>query len=424
VDKAQREKAQSAVDQFLLKWDERGVHYGLVRVGSAIARDHTGVWRNLVTYLLPLHKTDQGNHNGFAEYDGLKIASGIATLDEARGILRNVLASSLLGFPRLTTVPFEVRSVHDHWYPSPDARLPVMFSFDELKIYSGETLQLDQGHRLLYAKDYPIFPGIKDAIHGYLDTRLGDSSLEGCIYVLAPDYRGRIWQLKLSTKGVTAVIQSLSTSNTEDLVVKMYVEMVEGITSHGEPSIENGIATLPTNGFPERVLVALLSRSTGELIDYKDTQFGFRTGITVESTEEDIRNVAVAGESQTLEYKEVLPKGPELAREVVAFANQEGGRILCGVTDDGRIVGCSFPAKLHDHIAKLIRSFCEPQPTISVEVVDVDDKKIIVITVEEGSDKPYNVKDQGIYIRTLTESRIATRYELDQMQRKGNDLTV
>ena len=255
----------------------------------------------------------------------------------------------------------------------------------------------------------------------YLDTQLGDSTLEGSIHVVAPDYRGRIWQLKMSSKGVIAEIQSLQGTNPADLLVKIYVQIVEGITIHGEPAIENGLAVLPTKGFPERVLVALLSRSTGELIDYKDTQMGYRDGIVIESTEEDIRNLSLAGESQTLEYKATLPKGQQLAREVVAFANQEGGRILCGVDDDGTIVGCDFPAKLHDHITNLLRTFCEPQPTVTIQVLDVEDKKVIVITVNEGGDKPYNAKEQGVYLRVLATTRITTRYELDQMQRRADD---
>jgi len=154
------------------------------------------------------------------------------------------------------------------------------------------------------------------------------------------------------------------------------------------------------------------------LIDYKDTQIGFRDGILIESTEEDIRNLALAGESQTLEYKETLPKGPELAREVVAFANQEGGRILCGVTNQGEIVGCAVPANVRDHITGLVRSHCEPQPLIGIDVVSVDDNKVIVITVKEGDDKPYSAREQGVYIRTLGTCRIATRHELDLMQQR------
>jgi len=43
------------------------------------------------------------------------------------------------------------------------------------------------------------------------------------------------------------------------------------------------------------------------------------------------------GEGSMLEYKESLSSS--FARDVVAFANSSGGKILLGVRDDGTVVG-------------------------------------------------------------------------------------
>ena len=43
------------------------------------------------------------------------------------------------------------------------------------------------------------------------------------------------------------------------------------------------------------------------------------------------------GEGSMLEYKEALSSS--LVRELVAFANSTGGKILLGVHDDGTVVG-------------------------------------------------------------------------------------
>jgi len=43
------------------------------------------------------------------------------------------------------------------------------------------------------------------------------------------------------------------------------------------------------------------------------------------------------GEGYKVEFKESFDKS--LAREMVAFANSEGGRIFLGVTDEGKIKG-------------------------------------------------------------------------------------
>src|SRR5262249_12035017 len=139
VDEVTRDRTRTAVHRFLAKWDARAGHYGSVRFGSAIARDNRGLWGNLVTYLLPLHKTHVGEHDGFAEYGDVKIATGIISLENARTIVENVLEKSVLQLERLMSVPLEARSATEYWFQSSDRRLPVMFSFDELKLYSGET---------------------------------------------------------------------------------------------------------------------------------------------------------------------------------------------------------------------------------------------------------------------------------------------
>ena len=52
---------------------------------------------------------------------------------------------------------------------------------------------------------------------------------------------------------------------------------------------------------------------------------------------------------------------------------------------------------------------------VSVDEVQIRNLPIIVVTIPEGKDKPYAVKDKGIYIRSGASKRIATRYELDEM---------
>ena len=76
--------------------------------------------------------------------------------------------------------------------------------------------------RMLYFPELPLFPSSKAAIEEYLDTRLSDSTCIGSFFGLAPDYRGRIWKVKLSTKGVQATIQCPFGSDAADLAAKVY----------------------------------------------------------------------------------------------------------------------------------------------------------------------------------------------------------
>jgi hypothetical protein len=40
---------------------------------------------------------------------------------------------------------------------------------------------------------------------------------------------------------------------------------------------------------------------------------------------------------------------------------------------------------------------------------------VFLVTVREGKDKPYSVKERGFYIRIGATNRIATKYEVDEM---------
>jgi len=42
-------------------------------------------------------------------------------------------------------------------------------------------------------------------------------------------------------------------------------------------------------------------------------------------------------------------------------------------------------------------------------------KGTVIVTVPEGRDKPYAVRDKGVYIGTGATKRPATRYELDEI---------
>ena len=60
-----------------------------------------------------------------------------------------------------------------------------------------------------------------------------------------------------------------------------------------------------------------------------------------DTSEEGLKKIISKGESQTVEFKERLPPDNVLARELVAFANTNGGIILIGIGDNGEIIGMS-----------------------------------------------------------------------------------
>ena len=56
-------------------------------------------------------------------------------------------------------------------------------------------------------------------------------------------------------------------------------------------------------------------------------------------TKTELREIIANGQNSGVEFKCGVVDGHGLAKEVVAFANSWGGRILLGVDDDGSVRG-------------------------------------------------------------------------------------
>jgi ATP-dependent DNA helicase RecG len=126
---------------------------------------------------------------------------------------------------------------------------------------------------------------------------------------------------------------------------------------------------------------------------------------------EELREIIRNGENSYIEFKEEAIKAKELAEEIVAFANSEGGTILIGADDDGNIKGVSDPS-LEEKIMNICRNNCIPNISPGFQSVDIDGQTVAVVIVGKGLNKPYYTTDHKYYIRVGTTKRIASREEL------------
>lgn len=127
----------------------------------------------------------------------------------------------------------------------------------------------------------------------------------------------------------------------------------------------------------------------------------------------ELFEIIANGESSGVEFKRDDVRSEQLAKEIVAMANLQGGMLLLGVEDDGTISGIQrknleewimdgvFGAKIHPMIMPFY------------EEVQVDsENRVAIISFTQGVSKPYVVRDKGredVYIRVGTTSRLATR---------------
>jgi len=117
------------------------------------------------------------------------------------------------------------------------------------------------------------------------------------------------------------------------------------------------------------------------------------------------------GENFYIEFKEEQIKSKDLGEEIVAFANSEGGTILIGVSDNKEIVGIN-DIKFEEKVMNICRNNVIPNIIPTFEIVDVNNKKIAILTIPKGLSKPYYTIDNKYYIRVGTTKRIASREEL------------
>ncbi len=87
------------------------------------------------------------------------------------------------------------------------------------------------------------------------------------------------------------------------------------------------------------------------------------------------------GENERVEFKRKAT--PEIAKEVCAMANAEGGYILIGVDDSGRVVGCD-PQKAKEVLTSALQNVTPPV-NVRTDIVELGDKKVLVIKVPKSS---------------------------------------
>ena len=126
----------------------------------------------------------------------------------------------------------------------------------------------------------------------------------------------------------------------------------------------------------------------------------------------ELLEIIANGENSGVEFQRDDIRPEQLAKEVVAMANFQGGRILLGVEDDGIISGVQ-KADLEEWVMNVFQRKIHPMILPFYEEIKLDDGKVVaIVSFPIGIAKPYVLRHNGkeeIYIRVGTTSRLATR---------------
>lgn len=112
-------------------------------------------------------------------------------------------------------------------------------------------------------------------------------------------------------------------------------------------------------------------------------------------------------ESETVELKEQVTE--DIKKEIIAFANCEGGTLYIGVNDQGTVTGISDPDHTMLQITNMVRDNIKPDITMFLhyDVIEADGKQVIAIHIQRGSNRPYylskkGLRPEGVYVRQGT----------------------
>lgn len=127
-------------------------------------------------------------------------------------------------------------------------------------------------------------------------------------------------------------------------------------------------------------------------------------------------------ESERIEYKSQLMD--DIYKEVITFANTDGGVIYIGIDNKGNLVGVDNIDETYTRLTNGIRDAIAPDVTMFVRYV-LQDNKVIQIEVNEGSFKPYYLKSKGmkpagVYVRQGASSVQASPEQIRRMIKESD----
>ena len=141
------------------------------------------------------------------------------------------------------------------------------------------------------------------------------------------------------------------------------------------------------------------------------------------TTRTELLEIIASGENSGVEFKRDDLRTQDLAKELVAFSNLEGGMVLLGVEDDGTVTGLMR----HDLEEWVMNVCCDKIRPAIVPFFEVfrsvkDDNDVAIVRVTRGYDVHvlWHNNTNKYLMRVGTQSREASQEELARLQQRGS----
>lgn len=144
-------------------------------------------------------------------------------------------------------------------------------------------------------------------------------------------------------------------------------------------------------------------------------------------TEDRLHRWIAEGEHKTQDFKFAINNSKKIAMSLSAFANTDGGRLLIGVKDNGKIVGVHPEDEIHmlEGAAEL---YCTPSVNLNITIMELEEGAEVVCTEVAACSSGF-IRAQGpdndlkAYVRVADENMIASPLHLELWKRRGYENT-
>lgn len=138
-----------------------------------------------------------------------------------------------------------------------------------------------------------------------------------------------------------------------------------------------------------------------------------------------LKALILEGEHQQQDFKLRIDDQKKIARTLCAFANAEGGRLLIGVKDNGKVTGID-PNEEFFMVDRAAQLFCKPPIQFRSEVIQDEYKLVLKVEISPSDNKPHRALDDlgkwRSYIRVQDQTLVANKIQEKvwlQMKRKN-----
>lgn len=134
---------------------------------------------------------------------------------------------------------------------------------------------------------------------------------------------------------------------------------------------------------------------------------------------EQIAKIIGSGETQEVELKQSLHSSQEFSKIMCALANTYGGIVIIGVNAKKEIVGIEEDADILQQKISAAAQAVSPPLVPKIEVLNLQDKKLIAITVQKAIDNTFHTFQGVIYVKVgSTLKRIEGNQMVDFLRAK------